>query len=108
MRRSVRRGLLAGAVVAALAATAVPAVNAMAAGSIAATFTASSDWGTGHEVAVKVTNGSDAAVATWSITFTLPASTSISSSWDADVTRSGNTYTAVKKSWAAVLPPAHR
>ncbi|WP_033341241.1 glycosyl hydrolase family 18 protein [Catenuloplanes japonicus] len=105
MRRSVRRGLLAGAVVAALAATAVPVANAMAAGSIAATFTASSDWGTGHEVAVKVTNGSDAAVATWSITFTLPSSASISSSWDADVTKSGNTYTAVKKSWQGSLAP---
>ncbi len=104
MRRSVRRASIAGAA-AVLAIALVPAVNAFAAGSVTATFTATSDWGTGHEVRVTVTNGSDATVNTWQIAFDLPAGTTISSFWDADVTSSGTRYTATKKSWAGPLAP---
>jgi chitinase len=107
LKKSLRRGLLAGAgvVVVAASAAVVPLFSASAAGSVTATFTAASDWGSGHQGNVTVTNGSDAAVNTWTIVFTLPAGTSISSSWDADVTKNGNTYTAVKKSWAGPLGP---
>ncbi|MER7456530.1 glycosyl hydrolase family 18 protein [Micromonospora sp. NPDC126480] len=104
MKRSLRRALWVGAVVALTAAT-VPMASAFGAGSVTAAFTRVQDWGTGHETRVTVTNGSDASVSTWRIEFDLPAGTSISSFWDADVTRSGNHYVAVKKSWAGPLAP---
>jgi chitinase len=104
MKRSLRLALCAGVAVAA-AVAAVPMTSAFGAGNVTTTFAASSDWGSGHEVRVTVTNGTDAPVNTWRVEFDLPAGTTISSFWDADVTRSGNRYTAVKKSWAGALAP---
>ena len=78
---------------------------AFAAGSIGATFTSAGDWGNGHQVTVKVTNSGSSPVNAWTIEFDLPAGDTISSSWDADVTRSGNHYTAKNKSWAGPLAP---
>ncbi|MGB2569665.1 glycosyl hydrolase family 18 protein [Micromonospora citrea] len=104
MKRSLRRALWAGAVVA-LTVAAVPVTSAFGAGSVTATFAKAQDWGTGHETRVTVANGSSANVDTWRIEFDLPAGTTISSSWDADVTSSGNHYVAVKKSWAGPLAP---
>ncbi|GAA3746598.1 glycosyl hydrolase family 18 protein [Plantactinospora mayteni] len=104
MRRSIRRALWAG-VAAAVAVAVVPITAALGAGSLTTSFTASSDWGSGHEVRVTVTNGTDAPVANWRVEFDLPAGTTISSFWDADVTRSGNRVVAVQKSWAGALAP---
>ncbi|WBB49909.1 glycosyl hydrolase family 18 protein [Verrucosispora sp. WMMA2044] len=104
MKRSLRRALWVGAVVAVTVAT-VPMASAFGAGSVTTSFTRVSEWGTGHETRVTITNGSNASVSTWRIEFELPSGTSISSSWDADVTRNGNRYVAVKKSWAGALAP---
>ncbi|WP_213456412.1 glycosyl hydrolase family 18 protein [Rhizomonospora bruguierae] len=104
MRRSLRRALWAGAVVA-LAVAAVPVASAMAAGGVTTAFVATSDWGTGHEVKVTVTNGGSGSVDTWRVEFDLPAGTSISSFWDADVTRAGDHYVATAKSWMGALAP---
>ncbi|MBQ1072964.1 cellulose binding domain-containing protein [Micromonospora sp. C31] len=102
MKRSLRRALWVGAVMAVTVAT-VPMASAFGAGSVTAGFAKAQDWGTGHETRVTVTNGTSAPVSTWRIEFDLPSGTSISSSWDADVTRSGNHYVAVKKSWAGPI-----
>ncbi|MFG1777269.1 glycosyl hydrolase family 18 protein [Micromonospora sp. NPDC049048] len=103
MKRSLRRALWVGAVMAVTVAT-VPMASAFGAGSVTAGFAKVQDWGTGHETRVTITNGSSAAVSTWRIEFDLPSGTSISSSWDADVTRTGDHYVAVKKSWAGSIP----
>ncbi|MEH0971365.1 glycosyl hydrolase family 18 protein [Micromonospora sp. CPCC 205546] len=103
MKRSLRRALWVGAVMAVTAAT-VPMASAFGAGSVTAGFAKAQDWGTGHETRVTITNGTSAPVSTWRIEFDLPSGTSISSSWDADVTRTGDHYVAVKKSWAGPLP----
>jgi chitinase len=104
MQTSVRRFLWAG-VAALVTLVAVPVASAFGAGSVTTTFTRTSDWGSGHEVRVTITNGSDATVTTWRVEFDLPSGTTISSFWDADVTRSGNHYVATKKSWAGSLAP---
>ncbi|WP_082495187.1 glycosyl hydrolase family 18 protein [Cellulomonas sp. Leaf334] len=78
---------------------------AFAAGSIGATFTSAGDWGTGHQVTVKVTNAGSAPVNAWTLEFDLPAGDTVTSSWDADVTRAGNHYTAKSKSWAGPVAP---
>ncbi|MFV2110945.1 glycosyl hydrolase family 18 protein [Micromonospora sp. LOL_025] len=102
MKRSLRRALWVGAVMAVTAAT-VPMASAFGAGSVTAGFAKAQDWGTGHETRVTVTNGTSAPVSTWRIEFDLPSGTSISSSWDADVTRTGDHYVAVKKSWGGPI-----
>ncbi|MGK5519004.1 cellulose binding domain-containing protein, partial [Micromonospora sp. URMC 107] len=102
MKRSLRRALWVGAVMAVTAAT-VPMASAFGAGSVTAGFAKAQDWGTGHETRVTITNGTSAPVSTWRIEFDLPSGTSISSSWDADVTRTGDHYVAVKKSWAGPI-----
>ncbi|GAA1856026.1 glycosyl hydrolase family 18 protein [Asanoa iriomotensis] len=104
MRTSVRRAVWAG-VAAVVVAAAVPVAAAFGAGTVTATFAAASDWGTGHEVRVTVTNGSSAALSTWRIEFDLPSGTTMGSFWDADVTRTGDHYVAVKKSWMGPLNP---
>ncbi|MCI4061422.1 glycosyl hydrolase family 18 protein [Micromonospora sp. R77] len=115
MKRSLRRSLWAGAVVALTAAAAVPAASAFGAtdlvasitgadtGAMSATFAAAQDWGSGHETKVTVANGTGDSVTDWRIEFDLPAGTTISSFWDADVTNSGNHYVAVRKSWASPI-----
>lgn len=101
-RVAVALAALAGLLVALVG---VPAGPAAAAGTFTATFTSAGDWGTGHQVNVKVTNGSTAA-APFTIEFDLPAGTTISSAWDVDLTKSGtNHYKATSKSWAGALAP---
>ncbi|MCX4388557.1 glycosyl hydrolase family 18 protein [Micromonospora peucetia] len=104
MKRSFRRALWVGAVMVVTAAM-VPMASAFGAGSVTAGFAKAQDWGTGHEARVTITNGTNASVSTWRIEFDLPSGTSVSSSWDADVTRTGDHYVAVKKSWAGPLAP---
>lgn len=105
-----RRGLAATAiaavtgVVAALVAASLPTA-ASAAGSLTATFTSAGDWGTGHQVSVKVTNGTSVSVPGWTLEFDLPTGVQISSAWDADVTRTGNHYRVTSKGWAGAIAP---
>jgi chitinase len=104
MKRSLRRIAVAGvAVLTALAL--LPTFRALGAGTLTATFVAASDWGTGHEARVTVTNGTTASVATWRVEFDLPAGTTMGSFWEADVVRTGNHYAATKKTWAGALAP---
>ncbi|MGV8979394.1 MAG: glycosyl hydrolase family 18 protein [Cellulomonas sp.] len=96
---------LAFALVGTMLAT-LPASVAYGAGSLTATFTSAGDWGTGHQMNVRVENATGTAVPSWTVEFDLPLGTTISSSWDVDLTRSGiNHYQAVSKSWAGPLAP---
>src|SRR5690242_18074634 len=109
MRRSIWHGLVVA--VAAVTVLAVqPALRALGAGGataagVSVTFTAVSDWGTGHEARVTVSNGTTGTIATWRIEFDLPDGTAITSFWDADVVRTGNHYVATQKSWEGPLAP---
>ncbi len=102
MARNWTRGVVAGATVA-LAAALLPLMAANGAGGVTATVAATSDWGSGHEARVTVSNGGSTSVGSWTVVLELPAGTAITSSWDADVTRSGNTWTARSTSWAGSL-----
>lgn len=69
-----------------------------------ASFTKVQDWGTGFEGKVVVTNGGSSPLA-WNVQFDLPAGFSVSSAWDAQMTRSGQHYTFVAPGWAGSLAP---
>ncbi|MEU4515278.1 cellulose binding domain-containing protein [Nonomuraea wenchangensis] len=69
-----------------------------------ATFTKVSDWGSGFEGKVTVTNATTTAMNGWNVQFDVPAGYSIPSAWDAVMTRSGQHYTFTNPSWAPALP----
>jgi chitinase len=95
MRRPVRRAVGAAAVLLlAVGLAALPASPAIAANGASAVFTKSGDWGTGYEGKYTITNGSTSAL-TWRVEFDLPTGSTISSFWDASVTKSGNHVVAV-------------
>ena len=93
--------ILVAASVLAIAVALAPSAPAYAAG-LTATFTKSSDWGSGYEGKYTITNGTTAAV-TWRVEFDVPTGSTISSFWDSSVTKTGNHVVAVG-TWNATVP----
>src|SRR5262245_47021835 len=100
MRRPVRLAIGAATLLAA-GLIIVPATLANAANGASATFTKSSDWGTGYEGKYTIANGSTASL-TWRVEFDLPSGATISSFWDSSVTKTGNHVVAVG-TWNATI-----
>ncbi|MGW4643752.1 glycoside hydrolase family 18 protein [Sphaerisporangium sp. NPDC004334] len=88
--------LAAGAV---LVVTTAPA----SAASATATFTKPQDWGSGFEGKYTVTNGTSSPLNGWTVAFDLPAGYSVTTAWDAVMTRSGQHYIFTNPSWAPTL-----
>lgn len=84
---------------------ALPAQAAPLAPGATATFVKVSDWGSGFEGKVTVTNGTTTAMNGWNVQFDVPAGYSIPSAWDAVMSRSGQHYTFTNPSWASPLAP---
>ncbi|MBT2491363.1 cellulose binding domain-containing protein [Streptomyces sp. ISL-96] len=78
---------------------------AQAAASATASYTKVSDWGTGFEGKWTVKNTGTTTLSSWTVEWDFPAGTSVTSAWDADVTSSGNHWTAKNKSWGGNLAP---
>lgn len=70
-----------------------------------ATFVKSSDWGSGFEGRYTVTNGTTSSIQGWQVAFDLPAGHSISSFWDAAMTRSGQRFTFTNVGWNGTIAP---
>ncbi|HWM01230.1 MAG TPA: cellulose binding domain-containing protein [Actinophytocola sp.] len=77
---------------------------ATAAPGLTATFTKVSDWGSGFEGKITVRNASSSALNGWTIEFDLPAGFTVTSSWDAQRTSSGQHHTFRNPTWAPTLP----
>ncbi|MCE3030021.1 glycoside hydrolase family 11 protein [Streptomyces sp. CMSTAAHL-2] len=58
-----------------------------------ATFTNSSDWGSGFTGSVAVKNNGSAAINGWTVKLTFPGNQTVSSLWNGSYTQSGNTVT---------------
>lgn len=78
-------------------------VPATAAPGLTATFAKVSDWGTGFEGKVTVRNDSSSALNGWTIEFDLPAGYSVTTSWNAQRTSSGQHHTFRNPTWAPTL-----
>ncbi|MGW4942243.1 cellulose binding domain-containing protein [Actinoplanes sp. NPDC004185] len=89
-----------GGALAAVAAT-TPAAGP---GGLTATFSKDSDWGSGYQARYTIKNTGSSAVTGWQLTFALPASAKLGSSWDAAVTTSGTTSTAKDRGYNASIP----
>lgn len=70
-----------------------------------ATFAKVSDWGSGWEGRITVTNGGSAPITSWRVEFDLPAGTSIGTYWDALLTSSGNHHTFANREYNGNLAP---
>jgi hypothetical protein len=97
MRRKRTLILSVGAAVAAAATTwiALPASAAAPTASLRSV----SDWGTGWQDEVTVSNTGADAMTSWKVEFDLPAGASIGSFWDAEMTRAGQHVTFANRSW---------
>lgn len=93
-----------GAVVVIGAATAV-SPPAQAAGSLTATFSKDSDWGTGYQAKYTITNGTASTVGGWTVAFTLPAGLSLGTYWDALMTTSGQQVSATNRNYNGTVAP---
>ncbi|MFG2310174.1 glycosyl hydrolase family 18 protein [Streptomyces sp. NPDC048566] len=76
---------------------------AQAASSATATYTKTQDWGTGFGGQWTVKNTGSSAISSWTVEWDFPSGTSVTSAWDADVTHSGNHWTAKNKSYNGTL-----
>lgn len=79
-----------------------PSVS-QAAGPVAVTFTKTSDWGTGYNATITITNNGTTAVNGWNLQFDMVPT--ITSLWDGVHTGSGNHHTVTGAGWNNVIPP---
>ncbi|MEE1927498.1 glycoside hydrolase family 18 chitinase [Streptomyces sp. TRM 70351] len=73
--------------------------------SATATFTKTSDWGTGFGGQWTIKNTGTTAINGWTLEWDFPAGTTVGSFWDANVTSSGGRYTAKDRGWNATIAP---
>ncbi|MDC2959752.1 cellulase family glycosylhydrolase [Streptomyces gilvifuscus] len=60
-----------------------------------ASYTVSSDWGSGFNAEVKVTNTGTTAIGSWKVAWTWSGSQQVANMWNASYTQTGSTVTAV-------------
>jgi hypothetical protein len=64
-----------------------------------------SSWDTGYQAQYTVANDGPGTMSAWTVSFDLPTSNTISSSWDSVLTRSGQHLVFHNASWNGDLPP---
>ncbi|AEV87895.1 glycoside hydrolase [Actinoplanes sp. SE50] len=74
------------------------------AASATATLRTVSDWGSGWQDEVVVSNDGRSAMTSWKVEFDLPAGTSIGSFWDTDMAAAGSHRTFTNRSWNGAIP----
>ncbi|MGW1912333.1 glycosyl hydrolase family 18 protein [Streptomyces sp. NPDC002076] len=78
---------------------------AQAATNATASFTKTSDWGTGFGGQWTIKNTGSSSISSWTVEWDFPSGTSVTSAWDADVTSSGTHWTAKNKSYDGTIAP---
>ena len=108
---------IAAAAVAAVATVAIAAVLASPNGSVVAlrdaanatplqaSYQAGTSWGTGYSGQYTITNAGTSAVTGWTLTFTMPKGTALTSLWDGSYTADGGQVTVTNDSWDATVAP---
>lgn len=69
-----------------------------------ATYSVSSDWGSGFNAEVKVSNSGSTALSSWKVTWTWPGAQKVGSMWNASYTQTGSTVTATNASHNGSIP----
>nr|AAF43629.1 chitinase C precursor [Streptomyces peucetius] len=81
------------------------ACPAEAATSATATYTKTSDWGSGFGGSWTVKNTGTTTINSWTVEWDFPSGTKVTSAWDATVTNSGDHWTAKNVGWNGTLAP---
>ena len=68
-----------------------------------ANFAVTQTWQGGFSGSYTVINDTNAAVDSWSVTFSLPAGETVTSAWNGTLTQSGDNYTITSPTWATPL-----
>ncbi|WP_394845363.1 glycosyl hydrolase family 18 protein [Pendulispora brunnea] len=71
---------------------------------LTATFTKSSDWGSGYEGKYTIANAGTTAITSWTVEFDLPTGHRVASLWDGSYTASGQ-HVTVKSTWNGNVGP---
>ncbi|MEU3459877.1 cellulose binding domain-containing protein [Streptomyces sp. NPDC006733] len=95
-------GLVAAGVV---AGGAFALAGSASAAPVGAAYTKTSGWTGGYTGQYEITNSSDTALAGWTLSFDLPAGTTLSSLWNGKATASGQHITVTPESWNATVAP---
>ncbi|MDI5961212.1 glycoside hydrolase family 18 protein [Streptantibioticus silvisoli] len=99
-RPSRRTQLIGGAVAtAAIAGTAFALAGSAQAATVGAAYDSTSDWSGGYTGQYVITNSSGQPLSGWTLKFTLPAGTSISSLWNGAYTADGGHVTVTGAGW---------
>jgi hypothetical protein len=70
-----------------------------------ASYQAGNNWGTGYSGQYVITNAGNSAVTGWTLAFTLPGGTGLTSLWDGKYTASGGRVTVTADGWDATIQP---
>lgn len=81
------------------------AAPAQAATAATATFTKTSDWGTGFGGQWTIKNTGTSSISSWTVEWDFPSGTKVTSAWDATVTNSGDHWTAKNVNWNGTIAP---
>ncbi|MFW6641738.1 glycosyl hydrolase family 18 protein [Nocardiopsis algeriensis] len=81
-----------------------PAPASADATGVTVTYVESSRWESGYGGQFTIANGSDTPLSDWTVEFGLPEGTSVTSLWNAELDRSGDTYVLTPPSWGAAVP----
>nr|WSX79338.1 cellulose binding domain-containing protein [Streptomyces sp. NBC_00899] len=90
---------VAVAVAAALAGGGFALAGSASAATVGAAYSKTSDWGSGYTGQYVISNTTGSALNGWTLTFQLPAGTTVSSLWNGTFTVSGGTVTVKPESW---------
>src|SRR5438046_6336815 len=93
MRRPLRRLALTAALLLLPAGGAVVLATTAYAGSLTATFSKDSDWGTGYQGKYTIANGTANSTSSWTVDFDLASGSTVGTYWHALLTTSGSHYT---------------
>lgn len=104
-RKRLRLAIYTGAAVLAAGGGAIAAVaGTNDGGTLTATFSKDSDWGTGYQAKFTIKNAGSTAVSGWELDFGLPASAKLGSFWDASVKAEGGVSKAKDRGYNASIP----
>jgi hypothetical protein len=106
-RRPGRKVQLIGALTAAAATAggAFALAGPAGAATVGAAYSRTSDWSTGYTGQYTISNSTSSPLHGWTLTFDLPAGTTISSLWNGDYTVAGQTVTVKPAGWNATIAP---
>jgi hypothetical protein len=76
-----------------------------AAGSLTATLSYDSDWGSGYQAKYTIANGTSSTVTSWTVTFDIASGSTLGSYWDALMSQSGTHVTATNRNYNGTIAP---